>query len=111
MTLEKQALQWEARAQPTHEQDPIIREGMTAYAHEQASLRRLLSQTFAKLWNKPITEMGLYAFDDDGREEDEELIAMPLEDDNAAEPVLDIADIPDSDNDDLGLDTDSDDDL
>ena len=92
-----------------HIHDESTREGMASYAHEQATLCRQLSQNFAKLWSMPITEMGLYTLDDDGREDDD-LILMLVEDEQA-QPVVDIADLPDSDSDDLSLASDSDDDL
>lgn len=118
VTLEKQALRWETRAVCDHEPDQTIREGMIVYAREQAGLRRLLSQTFAKLWSMPITEMGLYTLDDDGREEDEVVPPMiPGEEaeeeaeEEAVDTVIDIADVPDSDSDDLGLESDSEDEL
>ena len=79
---------------------------MGAYAQEQATLRRRLSQHFAKLWSMPITEMGLLTIDDDGREDDDVLIPNPAEE--PAEPILNISELPDSDSDDLGLQSDTD---
>lgn len=109
ISLEKKALEWETRILSADEPDQDIREGMSAYAHEQAYLYRHLSQNFAKLWEMPITDMGLYTLDDDGAEEDIPVPIMPGEED--AKAVADIADIPDSESDDSGFGSDSEDDL
>jgi hypothetical protein len=92
----------------THEQDGLIREGLIAYAAEQASLRRRLYQTFAQVWNTPITEMGLQTLDE-GKEEDNEPMLVLDEGDDDNDHYG--ANLTESDADDLGLESESDDNL
>ncbi|GJE98466.1 CxC2 domain-containing protein [Phanerochaete sordida] len=74
VTLEKVALDWEARGAAREVSCPLLREGLRAYAAEQASIQRGFSAHFQRLWQAPIknvtTETGPV---DEGRELDGDL--------------------------------------
>lgn len=53
-SLEKYAEEWDSRATGTGRvvECPLLKQGMEAYAHEQAAGRRSLAQKFLRLWSQ-----------------------------------------------------------
>jgi hypothetical protein len=52
--LEWKAMWWESRADGWSGLDPIITEGICAYAHRQAKMQRALRSRFTQLWEAPL---------------------------------------------------------
>lgn len=53
VSLEKNALIWEARALTAKDREggPLLQDGLAAYAAEQAALQRTWAAHFMQLWN------------------------------------------------------------
>ena len=96
VSLHRASLDWDARALASHEQNIIIREGLTCYAAEQAEIRRAMAQSYLHIWGLPITEAVLYTMDDD-QEEDDLVIVPEFADDVDENGGTDVEDVGASD--------------
>lgn len=104
VSLEKGALDWDARVFANHENDPIVRDGLVSYAAKQADLRRSLVQSFQHLWGIPITEVVQYTMDE-GTGEGDAVMLVDDQDEGNEGIVMD----SDSEDDEMRLKDDSDD--
>jgi hypothetical protein len=70
--LEKNALIWEARAATAKDcvDDPLLLDGLAAYAAKQAALQKAWASHFSQLWKPATSHQERTA--DDGRELDQE---------------------------------------
>lgn len=108
VSLEHAALKWDALVPAEHE-NPDTRDGLAAYAAEQADIRRSLVQTYRKIWGTPITEVAQYTMDDDG-EDNEVIVPVPYKAEGEEGEGDDHGDSSESEDDLARFDDDSDED-
>ncbi|KAG6819140.1 hypothetical protein H0H93_014961 [Arthromyces matolae] len=110
LTLQWQAGEWKSRASLRSVADSSLREGLMAFAAQQASLHLALQARFVTVWKDPLAHEEKEEEEKEGgeEEEEEEEVVVDEEDDDNEHDVND--DIDDDDEDDNDDDDDDDDD-
>lgn len=74
-SAEHYAVRWERLVNVRQNVSDELREGLQAYAHRQAHMRRMQALSAQDLWSRPTRISRKRKFDDDDKEADEDAIA------------------------------------